>query len=253
MTSIVDIGYARRRRETGENFTALKLAALDWATVDIRLTHQDFRLLYFLASATDQQTGIARRKQQVIADALGVTRRGVQISAERLAEFGYIAIETKDGGSYTNGYRLVLGNANPGSPSENTKANPNSPFAEKRRTRTQKKANGDAKKGEPPFAPILPLISLDIPSRARGPSARNGLGPPGAVLKQKIGSDKYRSWFKNLRIETESADTITLSAPDKFFADQIQRDFETNILESWQAITPTISRVVIVVRKETAA
>lgn len=46
----------------------MKLTALDAAASDQRLTHLDFRLLYYLASATDQETGIARRKQTVMAD-----------------------------------------------------------------------------------------------------------------------------------------------------------------------------------------
>jgi hypothetical protein len=249
MTGVVDIRDARRRRENGENLTALKLAALDWANVDMRLTHLDFRFLYLLASAMDRQTGVARRRQQVIADALGVTRRAVQISAERLSEFGYIAIETKDGGSYTNAYRLVLGNTNAASPSENTKANPRSPFAEKRRTRVPKKANGDAEKGEPPFAPILPLKSLEIPLRSRGPSARYGLGPAGAFLKQRLGANVYQSWFSKLRLESETSDLVTLSAPTTFHADHVRQTFRDLMLEAW----PIATSVTIVTRKVSSA
>ena len=248
MTGIVDIRDARRRRDTGENITALKLTSLDWANVDMRLTHQDFRLLYFLASAADRQTGLARRKQRVIAAALGVTVRAVQISAERLSEFGYIAIKTKDGGTYTNGYQLLFGNANSGSPSENTKANPGSPFAEKRRTRVAKKANGDVEKGEPPFVPTLPFSSREIPLRARGPSARYGLGPAGALLKQKLGAILYRTWFGNLKLEMETSDEITLSAPTTFIADHVRQTYRDEMLEAW----PTVSVVKIVTRKESA-
>ena len=53
------------------------------------------------------------RKQQVIATALGKKGvRGVQLSLGRLAEFGYIKFETKDGGTYVNAYRLILEKAN---------------------------------------------------------------------------------------------------------------------------------------------
>ena len=55
-------------RDALRSFTAMKLTALDAAASDQRLTHLDFRLLYYLASATDQETGIARRKQTVMAD-----------------------------------------------------------------------------------------------------------------------------------------------------------------------------------------
>ncbi|WP_168204701.1 hypothetical protein [Tardiphaga sp. vice304] len=144
-------------RSALKTFTALKLAMLDEAAIDERLTHLDFRLFYYLASASDRETGIARRKQQVIAEALNVTRRAVQLSAGRLAASEYISVLIKEGGSYTHGYVIEVDRANASSLFQNPKANVDSPLARKRRTCTVKKANGDPDKGEPPFAPILPV------------------------------------------------------------------------------------------------
>jgi hypothetical protein len=247
--TVIDISDVRRRRERSKEFTSLKLTALDCAMVDHRLTDLDFRVLYYLASAADRETQTARRKQKVIADALGVSRRAVQISAERLSEFQYVAILTKDGGTYTNGYRLILENANEGSPSENTKANPASPFAQKRRTRTPKKANENAEKGEPPFAPTLPFNSLEIPWRLRGPSGAKALGPAGAMLRSKFGDDKFASWFGKVTLKSETPDMVTLEAPTGFIRDYIKTHFATDVLQVWQTISPTITHIEIVTKR----
>lgn len=105
------------------DYTRRKLNLLDRANVDLRLTDQDYRVLSYIAAAVDQETELARRKQQVIAVALGKKGvRGVQVSLGRLAEFGYIKFETKDGGTYVNAYRLMLEKANTASPFDDGKA-----------------------------------------------------------------------------------------------------------------------------------
>ena len=60
---------ARHRPSAVQNFTARKLAAVDRLLVDKRATDLDFRVFWYLVSAADRETGIARRKQQTIADA----------------------------------------------------------------------------------------------------------------------------------------------------------------------------------------
>lgn len=242
MMTIVDLTEARNHRERLASYTSQKLAMLDRAMADGRLTDLDFRVLYYLASAADRETGIARRKQAVIAGAVQRTRRAIQISTDRLSEFGYLIILTKDGGSYTNGYRLIVEKTNKGSPFESKKANVDSPYAKKRRMRTAKKANGSAEKGEPSFAPILPFNSLDTPSRARGPSSTDVLGPA-AALERRLGSEKFSSWFGGVSIVEETEDTITLKAPTKFKANYLIQHFETDILAAWQVTKPSVVHI----------
>ena len=224
-------------RSAPKTFTALKLAMLDEAAIDQRLTHFDFRLFFYLASASDRETGIARRKQQVIAEALSVTRRAVQLSAGRLAEFEYISVLTKEGGSYTHGYVIEVGQANASSPFRNPKANADSPLARKRRTCTVKKANGAPAKGEPPFAPILPLRSLDVPLTGPMPDA------VAASLRKWLGDDIFRSWFAKLTVAGVADGTVTLMAPSTFEAGRIMRDYEKPLIAAWGAVDPSIKRV----------
>jgi hypothetical protein len=227
-------------RDAHKIFTTLKLAALDAAIIDARLTHLDFRLFYYLASASDWKTRVARRKQQVIAEALSVTRRAVQLSAGRLAALEYISVLVKEGGSYTHGYEIEVGKANASSGFQNPKANANSPLDRKRRTCTAKKANGDAEKGEPAFAPILPLYSLDIPLARPMPDVVV------ARLRKRVGDGVYRSWFAKITVAGVADGTVTLMAPSPFHATRIINEYEMPLLDAWRAIDPYIERVVAI-------
>jgi hypothetical protein len=249
MSKVVSINEARRTGEVGTSFTAQKLAAVGGALVDQRLTHLDFRLFYYLADATDSQTQTAKRKQRTIAAALGVTTRAVQIGVDRLVEFGHLATETKDGGTYVNAYRIILEKANVGSSFSGWKANPCSPSENKRRTDRTKKANQNVEKGERPFVPTLPFNSHNIPSRARGPSSPDGLGPFGAVISKRIGDAAYRAWFAKAAIAAETPDSVTLSVDSTFRRDHITAQFGPQILDCCRAVRPTVLRVDVVVRE----
>jgi hypothetical protein len=216
--------------------TARKLASADRAAADLRLTHQDFRLLWLLLSAADRKTGIARRKQRELAKALDCTERGVQISRDRLVSLGYLGpIGVKPGG-YVSSYNVLIAEkANAGSASEK---------GERRFASENKKANGGGQKGERPFqkgeAPFVhdPLISLDIPSAPNGETEHHGprraegaLGPLGALepdLRRRLGEN-----FKRLsmaRLVARTADTVTLSVLTAYQRDEIRKHCEGDIL-----------------------
>jgi hypothetical protein len=234
------------------DYTRRKLNLLDRANVDLRLTDQDYRVLSYIAAAVDQETELARRKQQVIAVALGKKGvRGVQVSLGRLAEFGYIKFETKDGGTYVNAYRLMLEKANTASPLGIEKAHPNSPSFNKRRMGTPKKANGTAQKGEPPFAHD-PFISLEIP-RAREPAIAEALGSLGGKLAARIGRDQANSWFGRAVVTDVVGETVTLELPTRFIASRAQQDYGSDLLACCTELVPNIKRLRIVVAAESAA
>jgi hypothetical protein len=235
----------------GDSFTARKLRLLDRANVDLRLTDQDYRVLAYIASAVDQETELARRKQEVISNAMGKKSvRGVQISIKRLQDFGYIKCETKDGGTYVNAYRLMLEKANVDSSSEPKKANPHSPFQNKRRTETTKKANGNAQKGEPPFVHD-PFISLEIPS-AREPAIARALGSLGASLAARIGRGPAQAWFDRAVVTDVAGETLTLELPTRFKASRARQDYALDLLACCSALVPSIKRLRIVVSANAA-
>lgn len=143
--------------------TRRKLHLLTRANGDLRLTDQDFRVLWYIADAIDHETDLARRKQATIAKDLGKKGvRGVQLSLGRLAEFGYLKFEVKEGGTYVNAYRLLLEEANVGSPSSDQKANVGALSA----GAVPKKANERDEKGEPSFVHD-PLSVPEVAAAAR--------------------------------------------------------------------------------------
>jgi hypothetical protein len=93
---------------TNTEFTANKLTAIDWAATDQRLTNLDFRLLWLMASAADGKTGLARRKQADLAEALHITTRAVQISRDHLVRFDYLEPIGKRPGGNVSGYKVVI-------------------------------------------------------------------------------------------------------------------------------------------------
>ncbi|APG08157.1 hypothetical protein BKD09_07440 [Bradyrhizobium japonicum] len=226
------------------DFTARKLASADRATSDRRLTHLDFRLLWLLLSGADRKTGIVRRKQRDLAHTLGVTMRAVQISRDRLVGCGYLAPIGKTPGGYVSAYNVLgLEKTNLYSPSK--KCEPAFAFEEKKANRRVKKANAGDEKGEPPFVHD-PLVSLDIPSRAREPSsAEDALGPLGAELRQRIKPVVFDAWFGkgDARLVSQTGNTVTLAVRSKYFAAEIVNRFENHILSSAAGATRLIVEV----------
>jgi hypothetical protein len=234
------------------DYTRRKLNLLDRAGIDLRLTDQDYRVLAYVAKAVDQETELARRKQQTIASDLGKKSvRGIQLSLGRLQQFGYIKFETKDGGTYVNAYRLMLEKTNDGSPLGNEKANGYSSSIGKRRTETPKKANGNARKGEPPFVHD-PFISLEIPS-AREPAIARALGSLAGDLAAKIGRDHFHSWLGKAAVTDVVGDTLTLAVPTKLTAERVRFDYGPALLDCCAKLVPAIKFIHVVVAARAGA
>ncbi|WP_338688349.1 DnaA N-terminal domain-containing protein [Bradyrhizobium sp. 26S5] len=220
--------------------TAHKLWCLDRILRDQRATHLDFRLAYYIASVTDRATGEARFKQSSAAEALGVTRRAVQLSSERLRVLGHIDISFTPGRKHLNGYRLCMEKANVDSPIDAKKGERRD---EKRRTASTEKANRHSHQSSLVSIPCL------IPSRAREPSALDGLGPLGAAIRDRIGSDNFRSWFDGASIGDATEEAVTLELPTKFKASMIESRYADEVLACLQAQQSSIERVRFVARR----
>jgi hypothetical protein len=81
------------------------------------------------------------------------------------------------------------------------------------------------------------------PSRMRGPSRPDGLGPAGAILRRKLGDNVFDAWFSGVTIKSETAVLITLAAPTKFKASRIRQNFDIQTLAAWREILPSIERI----------
>jgi DnaA N-terminal domain len=84
------------------------------------------------------------------------------------------------------------------------------------------------------------------PSRTRGPSRPDGLGPPGAILRRQLGDNVFNAWFDGVTIKSETAVLITLAAPTKFKASRIKQEFEIQTLAAWRTMRPSIERIDVV-------
>jgi hypothetical protein len=99
-----------------DQHTSRKLWCLDQAMRDRNVTDLDFRVLYYIGHSIDRETGEARRKQSMIADAVGAKRRSVQRCIERLETLGHLRTSFAPGRSKVNGYCLCLEKATLESP-----------------------------------------------------------------------------------------------------------------------------------------
>lgn len=249
-----------------DQFTARKLWCLDQVLRDKRATHFDFRLAYYIASVTDRATGEARFKQVTAAEALGVTRRAIQLSSERLKTLGHCDISFTPGRSHVNGYRLCLEKANvgssleqesrnAGSPISDLKANGGSPFQStkgerpdtKRRTARPEKANGHSHQSIPCLIPCL------IPKRASAPAVAEALAALGTSLEARLGPDQARSWFGKAAVTDVVGDTLMLELPNKFIAHRIRSNFQPDLLACCSALVPGIKVVRLVVANAAGA
>jgi hypothetical protein len=139
-----------------DRFTADKLAWLDRVMLDPEITHFDFRFCYWIASRADRATREATAFQDTIAVALDATPRGIQKSAQRLADRGHVKITSRRGHGVKNSYAPVFSNTNSGSG-----------LAEETRMEEQSNANGCSKKYERPSVEASLSSSLVISPEGR--------------------------------------------------------------------------------------
>jgi hypothetical protein len=225
-----------------DQFTARKLWCLDQILRDKRVTHLAFRLAYYIAHTTNRETGEARFKQETAAEALGVTVRGIQQSAERLRALGYIDISSVRGRGLSNGYRFCLENTNRGSSFPEIKHEQPAP-----KTRTTRHENTNRHSYQSSL-----YIPFNIPLGAREASLAEPLASLGASLVARIGAAKAEAWFKGAEVTAVSSDTVTFQLPDKFRAAKVRSHFESDLLACCAALVPTIKAIKFVARKEDA-
>jgi hypothetical protein len=242
-----------------DQLTAQKLWCLDQVLRDVRATHLDFRLAYYVGSVTDRATGEARFKQITAATALHVTRRAIQLSADRLVALGHFDISFRPGRGHLNGYRLCLEKANVASPIDDENTNSASPFevgkanvaspiqgikgelpTPKRRTAAQEKANRHSHQSS---LVSIPCLIPSVATAAKNAGAFAALGPS---LGARLGADVFHAWFKTALITDVSHDSLTLELGTKFLSNYVATNFLSTVTEYCRAIQPTIERVKVV-------
>jgi hypothetical protein len=194
----------------GDRVTAEKLKILDLMVGDSRVNALDFRLAYWIASRIDRETGWTTVFQQTITTGIGIKSiRGMQQSAKRIKEFGYLEIVSRPGVGNKNSYRLTL-------PISSAKPAPAFGFqgdeADETCTAIPENPHSHSDKPARPFVEVSPVISPVIsPEResARATFISNNfeisdatynwaLGHLGSNDRVDLSVEKFRNHFLQL-------------------------------------------------------
>ncbi|MGM4932872.1 DnaA N-terminal domain-containing protein [Tardiphaga sp. 1201_B9_N1_1] len=91
-------------------------------------------------------------------------------------------------------------------------------------------------------ATAVPVVRSDPFDR---PDMHPLLAAVASRLRVRLGDDKCATWIMKLSFVGEKADTVTLTAPNKFTADYVNDQFGVPLLDEWQAEQPSVVRVVV--------
>ncbi|MGM4886343.1 DnaA N-terminal domain-containing protein [Tardiphaga sp. 11_C7_N12_6] len=273
--------FSKHATKTASVILIPKHLRMDWMDVmvlDVDLAPASLKVAGAIGTHFDNKSGMTYVSQKTLARVTGLSDATVKRAVADLERRGYILIQRREIGERTDGRKVYGGKgvANVYLPAVNAaqisatdRGQKLAAIAEKSWAEIQNKTaskqvthdllydpqsrsntSGKQVMGD---LPTLSSPSEKISTRARGPSCPDGLGPAGALLQQRLGADVYASWFSKIDLVDVSPEAVTLSVATRFQASRIRQDFETSILEAWQAITPSIRRVIITVRKEAAA
>lgn len=269
----------------------LRMDWMDVMALDKRLSATAFRVAGVIGTHFGNKSGMTYVSRQTLARVTGMSEATIKRAIMELSGLGYFKIERREIGVRKDGRKAFgakgKGGANVYLPAvdaeqisatnrgqrliqraeqswdeirnkSSAKRVTDDPLRSTKQVTDDPLSDGHSGSNDNPMwvtgdPPTLSSPTEKNSSRARGPSRPDGLGPAGALLRQRLGDEVYRSWFGRVEIEAETAGCVTLVAPTKFSAIRIRQDYELKIIEAWQAINPSINRVLIVVRKESAA
>ncbi len=199
-----------------------------------------------------QRDGIARTASQPwIAKRIGITSRAVRNCIGRLCRAGYLE-RLSSGGRPIDGtgrsaeWRVVMPPPRVSSSRKTTSGG---------LTRNPVSGNDYSKSPEVPFqkpgstVPPLPYSSPKNLPTVPGPHETDPVstskpGCPWPAIKDRlarspsVGPHKVANWLNRLTVKSISDGVLTLAAPTKFIARQVQMDFEPHIIEAWREIDP---------------
>ncbi|MCD0417271.1 helix-turn-helix domain-containing protein [Rubrivivax sp. JA1024] len=79
------------------------------------------------------------------------------------------------------------------------------------------------------------------------PPAR--LGAAGEVLAQRIGQDRFASWFSKVELVSARDGKVILAAPTKFIRDYVTTHFASEMLAAWKRTTSGVEQVTVITAK----
>lgn len=267
---------ARRapRPATAEVVLIPKHLRMDWMdamVTDVDLAPVSLKVAGAIGTHFGNKSGMTYVSQKKVAKVTGLSEATVKRAIIDLEQRGYIIIQRREIGERVDGRKVYGGKGianvylpavdkaqisatdrgqklvamvqkswedvqNEGAPKQVTDDLLN--VSQSRSNTSVKQVIGDL--------PTLPSPSEKDSSRAREPSRPNGLGPPGSVLRQRLGPDVFDSWFGKVTVVSETPEIITLLAPSPLYVSRIQRDYQPQLLAAWQAIVSSVKRIEVI-------
>jgi hypothetical protein len=240
----------------------LRAEWIDAMALDPSLSNNAFRVGCVIGSYFNKYRGEAYPRLDTIARVMDAAERTVWGGVKELEAAGYLIVKRRHLGTRTriekNGaeteVRLAGGKgvANTYQPafqrSQISATTTGSKLAERCDLYWAQSSQKSVPKVAADCDPTLNLPSEGNPTRARGPSSPNGLGPAGEQIRSLVGEAIFASWFSKLDLVSETAEVVTLSAPGRHHREQVINRYEAKILTAWRVIRPTITSIVITER-----
>ncbi|WP_081494398.1 helix-turn-helix domain-containing protein [Bradyrhizobium genomosp. III] len=226
-----------------------------------QLNKTEKRVAVALLDHFNRKTARCDPSQQTIAALLGVDRKTVNRAIKKIVRLGYFNSLRHRGSRHCNSYQPCW---------HRFRADEEKWTTNRRKYRSRFDApevplsgghdypgRGDQITSQTYPTNIFPLTSSDpqeaeprqgcIGSPARGETQSN-LGIFALRIERRLGSARFQSWFRSVRLEEVRKDEIVLSADMKFVAAKIVEQFEPQVLDCFRPEHPNLVRLVVIVR-----
>jgi hypothetical protein len=206
-------------------------------------------LLLALANYADA-SGRAYPSQETLARDTEQSVDTVQRQIKQLVNLGLIRVEKRPGvkGQWA-GRVYYLGLPKEDIPEPQNAAWPGGNHAAPRPATMPQKARSPCRKAvrhEPIEQPIEPHARAKAEPRQAAPSPGR-LGAACEALAQRIGQDRFASWFGKVKLLSEHEGEVTLAVPTKFIRDYVTTHFGGEMIEAWKCVSIDVERVTVIV------
>jgi DNA-binding transcriptional regulator YhcF (GntR family) len=245
----------------------LRAEWVDAMALDPDLSNNAFRVACVIGSYFNKFRADAYPSMGIIAEKMNATTRTVWNGITELEARGYLIVKRRHLGTYirkekTGGeteVRLAGGKgvSNTYYPafqrSQISSTNTKSKLEEICDLYWSQRSKKSASKAETDFDPTLASSSSKKknPTRPREALPSHALGSAGDRLRDLIGPDEFAAWFGSdkVRVESETGDTVTLSAPNVFVRTQILERYKLKLERALQWARPETAVVNVIVRQ----
>jgi hypothetical protein len=205
-------------------------------------------VLLTLALYADE-TGFCWPSQETIAADVEISVDSVQRALKKHLEPAFvrrIKRKSADGRRISDGYQLNLGRRSDGGRTGSCGPAPCGPVDLDHQTATNPVTEPQVV--DAPTCTVRPKSTMENLYESSGRPLIETAG--GKRLEQKVGKAVFQAWFRNVHFIEQRHQVLVLAANSRYFADQIEQQFETKIIDCFLPEHEQVVRVQAIVRKE---